>query len=144
MDYYFLVRPSREFSMSWEYVDYMGSKNDSQLSGANDNHDGPVAVTTNNEMSYLHHHQKATKTTVEVPLVLSSILDEETLNMGRIHLVRNKESLKLSDVMEQTEKTLKYELLSNPPTSEGIGIYQFGTFTDAGKLQVCHDKVLKL
>lgn len=117
------MHPKREFSMSWEYVDR------DNLSLNQDTEDGSI---TNNETttSKTTTSRKQTKSMIEIPPVLSSILDEESINAGKIHLVKNKESLVFNDIMDQTEKMLKYELLSNPPSINGVGEYKFGTFTD--------------
>ena len=116
--------------MSWEYVDYSSRDQNSSLN--QDIVDGSVS---SNDGS-----RKQTKSMIELPPVLSSILDEESFNVGKIHLVKNKESLVFSDIMDQTEKMLKYELLSNPPSSEGVGVYKFGTFTGTKLNQVCFSK----
>lgn len=114
--------------MSWEYIDR------DNLSFNQDVEDGSIA--TNSETSTTTS-RKQTKSMIEIPPVLSTMLDEESINTGKIHQVVNKESLVFNDIIDQTEKMLKFELLSNPPSADGVGEYKFGTFTKTKLKQVC-------
>ncbi|XP_066910690.1 WD repeat-containing protein 81-like [Clytia hemisphaerica] len=135
------VRPAREFSMSWEYVDLGKSKDDSSLSsigvaggggGGKDNEDGSKLPADSPIASVVQQQQrKQTKSFVDVPSSVASVLlDDDSIDPAKIHQVKNNETLVFSDIMEQTERLLRYEMMNNPPNAHGIGRYGIGTFSD--------------
>ena len=136
--FYVLVRP-REFSMSWEYVDLSSKRESTTTSSATPSSMSTMISTIapsdyyDDTVDSIVYPRKATgKSFVDVPPVSQiSIADDDPINSALVYQLKDKDKIAFSDIMEQTERMLRYELLCNPPNKDGIGKHVFGMFSDS-------------
>jgi len=90
-----------------------------------------MASFESEEVDSARYPRKATgKSFVDVPPVSQiSTTDDDTINLAKVHQLKDKDKISFSDIMERTERMLKYELLCNPPNKDGIGRHVFGMFS---------------
>lgn len=138
----FIDRP-REFSMSWEYIDLTSSmkiNNDSTTKTSTNN----TYNNTNDNNTILSSDQedfkfikKSTRNLSEIstqPSVQSTAVTATTVEdfewPGNVkYQVADPEKKAFLDIMERTEKMLQFELMANMPGENGLGKYEFGTFS---------------
>jgi len=117
--------------MSWEYVDLSNKQESTSKTATTIETTSTMASFESEEVDSARYPRKATgKSFVDVPPVSQiSTTDDDTINLAKVHQLKDKDKISFSDIMERTERMLKYELLCNPPNKDGIGRHVFGMFS---------------